>query len=139
MVENPETGYFQGLSRFIQERLLASHLISEQDLALYRVVDTAKEASEEVLRFYRVYHSSRYVGPKLLIRLERELDDSELSDLNRKFGDVLRSGATERAQSLPEEQGTPLSRLARIELDFNRRDFGRLRQLIDAINAFGPR
>jgi uncharacterized protein (TIGR00730 family) len=139
MVENPETGYFHGLSRFIQERLLASHLISEQDLALYRVVDTAKEASEEVLRFYRVYHSSRYVGPKLLIRLERELDDSELSDLNRKFGDVLRSGATERAQSLPEEQGTPLSRLARIELDFNRRDFGRLRQLIDAINAFGPR
>lgn len=139
MVENPETGYFQGLSRFIQERLLASHLISEQDLSLYRVVDTAKEASEEVLRFYRVYHSSRYVGPKLLIRLERELDDSEIADLNRRFRDVLRTGAIERAQSLPEEQGTPLSRLARIELDFNRRDFGRLRHLIDAINAFGPR
>ncbi len=139
MVENPETPYFQGLSRFIQGQLLQSHLISEQDLALYRIVDTAREASEEVLRFYRVYHSSRYVGPKLLIRLARELDDSELADLNRRFRDVLRSGAIGRAQSLPEEQGTPLSRLARIELDFNRRDFGRLRQLIDAINAFGPR
>ena len=139
MVESRETGYFEGLSRFIQERLLASHLISEQDLSLYRVVDTAKEASDEVLRFYRVYHSSRYVGLKLLIRLERELDDSELLDLNRRFGDVLRSGAIDRGESLPEEQGTPLSRLARIELDFNRRDYGRLRQLIDAINAFGPR
>src|SRR3972149_4753315 len=139
MGENLENGYFQGLSRFIQERLLASHLISEQDLALYRGVDTAKEASEEGLRFYRVYHSSRYVGPKLLIRLEPEPDDSALSDLNRRFHDILRSGVIERAQPLPEEQGTPLSRLARIELDFNRRDFGRLRQLIDAINAFGPR
>ncbi len=139
MVENHETGYFQGLSRFIQERLLEPHLISEQDLALYRIADTAKEACEEVLRFYRVYHSSRYVGPKLLVRLERELDDSELSDLNRRFRDILRSGAIARAQPLEEELSTPLARLARIELDFNRRDFGRLRQLIDAINAFGPR
>ncbi|MGH9392060.1 MAG: cytochrome D ubiquinol oxidase subunit II, partial [Vicinamibacteria bacterium] len=103
------------------------------------IVNTAKEANEEVLRFYRVYHSSRYVGPKLLLRLERELDDSELADLNQKFRDILRSGAIERAQPLPEEEGTPLSRLARIELDFSRRDFGRLRQLIDEINAFGPR
>ncbi|MGH9390140.1 MAG: TIGR00730 family Rossman fold protein, partial [Vicinamibacteria bacterium] len=61
MVENPETGYFQGLQRFIEDRLLKPHLISEQDLSLYRIVDSAKEASEEVLRFYRVYHSSRYV------------------------------------------------------------------------------
>ncbi len=139
MVENRETGYFEGLSRFIREKLLGSHLISEQDLALYRVVDTAKAAAEEILRFYRVYHSSRYVGPKLLLRLERELDDSELSDLNRRFRDILRSGAMERAEPLPEETESPLARLARIELDFNRKDFGRLRQLIDAINAFGAR
>jgi hypothetical protein len=139
MVENSETGYFLGLSRFIQERLIGSNLISEQDLSLYRIVDTAKEASEEVTRFYRVYHSSRYVGPKLLIRLERELDDSELADLRQRFRDILRSGAIERGKPLPDEQGTPLASLACIELDFNRRDFGRLRQLIDAINAFGLR
>lgn len=139
MVENPETGYFQGLQRFIEERIVGSHLISKQDLSLYRIVGTAKEASDEILRFYRVYHSSRYVGPKLLIRLERDLDDSELSELNQKFRDILRSGAIERARPLPEELSTPLSLLKRIELDFNRQDFGRLRQLIDTINAFGPR
>jgi uncharacterized protein (TIGR00730 family) len=139
MVENLETGYFHGLQRFIEERLLGSHLISDQDLALYRIVTTAKEASEENLRFYSVYHSSRYVGPKLLIRLERDLDDSELAELTRRFRDVLRSGAIERAEALPEEKGTPLHQLKRIELDFNRHDFGRLRQLIDTINAFGPR
>jgi uncharacterized protein (TIGR00730 family) len=139
MVENPETGYFHGLQRFIEERLVASQLISSQDLSLYRIAGSAKEASDEVVRFYRVYHSSRYVGPKLLLRLERDLDDSELTELNRKFRDILRSGAIERAHPLPEELSTPLSSLKRIELDFNRRDFGRLRQLIDAVNAFGPR
>jgi uncharacterized protein (TIGR00730 family) len=139
MIENPETGYFRGLNRFIEERLVATRLISDADLSLYRVVDTAKAATEEVLRFYRVYHSSRYVGPKLLLRLERELDDSELADLNARFGDILRSGRIERAKPLPEEEGTPFSRLAVLSLDFNRREFGRLRQLIDALNSYGPR
>jgi hypothetical protein len=139
MVENRDTGYFEGLSRFIRERLLATHLISEPDLALFEVVDSARAAREEILRFYAVYHSSRYVGPKLLVRLERELDDSELADLNRRFRDILRSGAIERAEPLPEELNTPLARLSRIQLDFNRREFGRLRQLIDAINSFGTR
>jgi uncharacterized protein (TIGR00730 family) len=139
MIENPETGYFRGLNRFIEERLVATRLISDADLSLYRVVDTAKAATEEVLRFYAVYHSSRYVGPKLLLRLERELDDSELADLNARFGDLLRSGRIERAKPLPEEEGTPFSRLAVLSLDFNRREFGRLRQLIDALNLFGPR
>jgi uncharacterized protein (TIGR00730 family) len=139
MVENPDTGYFEGLTRFIRERLLAPQLISEPDTSLYRVVGSAKEASDEVLRFYQVYHSSRYVGPKLMLRLERELDDSELADLNRRFRDILRSGAIERSRTLPEDEGTPLSRLGVIGLDFNRKDFGRLRQLIDALNSFGPR
>jgi uncharacterized protein (TIGR00730 family) len=138
MVENPETGYFRALDRFVHDQLLETGLISAPDLSLYRIVDSAKEATDEVLGFYRVYNSSRYVGPKLLIRLERELDDAELSDLNRRFKDILRSGTIERASPLPEELSTPLAGLARIELDFNRRDFGRLRQLIDAINAFGP-
>ncbi|MGH9337000.1 MAG: TIGR00730 family Rossman fold protein, partial [Vicinamibacteria bacterium] len=139
MVENPETGYFRDLHRFIEVQLLGARLLSEQDLSLYRVVQSARQASEEILRFYRVYHSSRYVGTKLLIRLERELDDGEIADLSRRFSDVIRSGGIERAKPLPEELGTSLYALARIELDFNRRDFGRLRQLIDAINAFGPR
>jgi len=136
MVESPETGYFKDLERFIQNRLVTHHLISEQDLALFRIVKNPEEAVEEVLRFYRVYHSSRYVGSKLVLRLERALTDEELTSLSESFNDILRSGSIVRAQPLPEELGTYLQGLDRIELDFNRHDFGRLRQLIDAINAF---
>lgn len=139
MVDDPEAGYFQDLERFIRAQVLGSRLVSEQDLSLFRIVRTVKEACEEVFRFYRVYHSSRYVGSKLLVRLERELDDGEIAELVRRFRDIIRSGSIERAEPLPEEQRTDLSRLARIQFDFNRRDFGRLRQLIDAINSFGGR
>jgi uncharacterized protein (TIGR00730 family) len=134
MVESPTTGYFKELVRFIEERMLKNGLISKQDRALYRVVRDPEQACEEVLRFYRVYHSSRYVGKQLLIRLEREVKDDELASLNDRFSDVLRSGAIVRTQPLPEDVGTDLHRPGRIELDFNRKDFGRLRQLIDAIN-----
>jgi uncharacterized protein (TIGR00730 family) len=135
MVDSPETGYFHDLVRFIEERILANRLISEQDRALYRVVKTPTEACDEVLRFYRVYHSSRYVGNKLFIRLERDLTDAEIAGLNDDFHDIVRSGSIARAQPLPEDIGTDLHRPGRIEMNFNRRDFGRLRQLIDAINA----
>ena len=136
MVESPKTGYFKDLVRFIEQRVLANRLISEQDRALYRVVKDPREACDEVLRFYRVYHSSRYVGDKLLLRLERELSEDELASLNDGFSDILRSGKIEAAQPLPEDVGTELHRPGRIELDFNRHDFGRLRQLIDAVNDF---
>jgi uncharacterized protein (TIGR00730 family) len=139
MIDDPEAGYFRDLERFIRERVLGGRLVSEEDLSLFRIVKTVEEAGEEVFRFYRVYHSSRYVGSKLLIRLERALDDSELEELTGRFQGILRSGTIERAEPLPEELGTSLSGLGRILLDFNRRDFGRLRQLIDAINSFGDR
>ena len=134
MVDSPETGYFHELDRFVKKCVLGNGLISPQDTSLFRIVANPLEARNEILHFYRVYHSSRYVGTKLLIRLERELTDDEMKVLNDGFGDVLRSGRIERAQPLPEEPGDDFHGLARIELAFNRRDFGRLRQLIDAIN-----
>lgn len=136
MVESPETGYFKELVRFIEERMLKNGLISDFDRSLYRVVKNPQEACHEVLRFYRVYHSSRYVGRNLLIRLEREVTDEELESLNDRFSDIVRTGAITRTHALEEDVGTHLNRPGRLVLDFNRHDFGRLRQLIDAINDF---
>jgi uncharacterized protein (TIGR00730 family) len=137
MVENPKTGYFRHLTQFIEERLVGSELIAPDDLSLFRVAPTVEEACEEVLHFYRLYHSSRYVGDKLMIRLRRDLTKKELEKLNHSFTDMLRAGRIESSQVLPEEKDDmQLGALARVQLDFNRRSFGRLRQLIDAINDF---
>ena len=137
MVESPETGYFKELERFIEERMMTAGLVSEEDASLFNVVPNPKAACEEALRFYRLYHSSRYVGGRLLIRLQRELSGRELDQLNDSFADVLISGRIEPVAILPEEEkDAELGRLSRIQLDFNRRNFGRLRQLIDTINGF---
>ncbi|MFQ5789312.1 MAG: TIGR00730 family Rossman fold protein [Acidobacteriota bacterium] len=137
MVENPRTRYFAHLKRFVEEQILAEELISPHDAGLFRVVESVEDACQEVFRFYRLYHSSRYVGDKLMVRLERALTKEELTRLNASFGNILRSGRIESAPVLPEERDDPqLAKLARIQFDFNRRDLGRLRQLIDVINAF---
>jgi uncharacterized protein (TIGR00730 family) len=137
MVENPEMGYFDALAAFVENRLIGGELISPDDRALYRVARTVGKACEEVFRFYRLYHSSRYVGDKLMIRLRRMLTRNELEKLNVSFADILRSGRIESGPALREERDdAQLEELARIQLDFNRKSFGRLRQLIDAINDF---
>ena len=137
MVENPESGYFRELSDFIKKRMVGERLVSAEDTSLFRVVDSPKAACEEVLRFYRIYHSSRYVGEKLVIRLRRPLTRQELEHLTYSFADILGAGGIEETVMLPEEAEVPeIKDLARIQLGFNRRSFGRLRQLIDAINAF---
>lgn len=138
MVENPDTGYFRHLMRFMEAVMIRHELISADDTSLFRICDSVDSACEQVFRFYRLYHSSRYVGDRLIIRLQRALTKRELEELNLSFGDILRSGRIEASPVLPEEaDDAQLSSLPRIQLDFNRRSFGRLRQLIDAINDLG--
>lgn len=137
MVENPESTYFRDLVAFMEKRMVGERLVSHEDLSLFRVVDSAKAACEETLRFYRLYHSSRYVGERLVIRLRRALTAQELEHLNYAFADILGTRGIEEAPILPEEaDDSEMKDLTRIQLAFNRRSFGRLRQLIDVINSF---
>ncbi len=62
MVETPGGTYWQGWLRFVEEEAIAAGWVSPDDRALYRVVNTVEEASDEVLGFYRNYHSCRWVG-----------------------------------------------------------------------------
>ena len=49
------TEYWSGLFNWIQQTMLSNHYISEEDLNLYRMVDTAEEAVEHIFRFYDKY------------------------------------------------------------------------------------
>lgn len=113
-------------------------LISPEYLCLYRVIDRLDTAIEEIIGFYRKYHSSRYVGDRRVMRLQHAPAGEELDRLNREFRDMLVDGALTVSSPLPEEGNDPalagLAHLPRLTLRFNRRDVGRLRQLIDALN-----
>lgn len=127
--------YWDGWLAFITEQLLARQLINEEDLSLFTVVDSAEAGVEEIERFYRNYHSLRFVDRLLSIRIKQPLSPEHLARLNREFSDLLVEGAIEQRGLLPEESDEPaLKDLPRLVFLYNRRSAGRLRQLIDRIN-----
>ncbi|MHB8957408.1 MAG: LOG family protein [Pirellulaceae bacterium] len=131
--------YWQALDHFIRHHLLARGMISEEDLHLYKVTDRYEEAVDEILRFYHEYHSMRYVGHQLVLRLQHELTPALLELINERFSDILLKGRFNSSKALPAERDEPeLGHLSRLVFTFNRRNLGRLRALIDFINDNGP-
>ncbi|MCB1032188.1 MAG: LOG family protein, partial [Acidimicrobiales bacterium] len=60
LLDAPDGDYWQHFGEFIQHTLLADGMISPEDESLYRIVDSVDAAVDEILDFYRVYHSMRY-------------------------------------------------------------------------------
>ena len=113
-------------------------MIGEEDLSLYRLTDRVEDAVAEILNFYRVYHSMRYVRTNLVFRLQQPLDEALLEEINDRFRDILTEGRFTLGSPLSEERDeSDLVALPRLIFHFDRRSFGRLRQLIDRINQ-GP-
>jgi hypothetical protein len=88
-----------------------------------------------IKKFYSIYHSSRWVKQSFVIRLNQPLSTSHLQKLNQDFADILMGGAISPSQALPEEmQDTHLLHLPRLVMNFNQISYGRLYDLIWAIN-----
>jgi hypothetical protein len=134
-VEEPGGDFWADWHSFVKRRLLGKKLISPHDLSLYRVTDKIEDAVAEFQQFYRVYHSMRYVKNKLVFRLTSPISEELLDAINAEFADILVEGKFTVSGPLPEEQDEPdLEKHTRLVMRFNRRDLGRLRQLIDALN-----
>ena len=96
---------------------------------------TSTSATAELLGFYRNYHSCRWVGDLLVLRLKTAPDQAELAELNREFADIVATGVIRRTNPLPPERSDrDHLELARLALRFDKIHYGRLRQLIDAVN-----
>ncbi|HVF14729.1 MAG TPA: LOG family protein, partial [Acidimicrobiales bacterium] len=135
LLEVPGGTYWRAWERFIREEVLARGLISEDDLDLYRITDDAEVARDELLRFFRTYHSIRFVGQRLVVRLRAAPTADELEALNRDFADIVTRGGIEASGPLPAEvSGDDRLDLPRLVLHFDRARHGRLRSLIDALN-----
>jgi len=137
LIDRPGGDYWQAWSDYIHKHLVQQSLISPEDPSLYTITDNLDVACDTITRFYRVYHSSRYVGDKLVIRLKTDLSDADVEHLNAHFSSILVKGRIEKSQALPQEAQDETAELPRLVLYFNQRDLGRLYQMIAAINSLG--
>ncbi len=137
-LDAPGHTFWKDLLDFFEHRLLGDRLISAEDKHLYKHTDNVDEAVNEILGFFHAYHSMRYVKNKLALRLARRPTPELMKQINAEFSGLLAGGDFQLTGPLPEERDeAELAPLPRLVFRFNRRNLGRLRQLIDTLNH-GP-
>ena len=135
LLDRPGGHYWETWMRFLTDHLFKFGFVSPDDFQFFKIVRDVDEAIGEILQFYKVYNSVRWVGDQLVIRVCQPLTPSALANLNQEFADLVRKGEIVQGSALPQEKNEPdIWNLPRIVLTPHRRDFGRFRELIDAIN-----
>src|SRR5687767_14606623 len=133
LVDHPGGTFWQGWQHYVTNHLLARGLISKADLNLYKITDSVDEAVAEVRHFYSNYHSLRYYRDDVILRLYRKPTAAQLAGISERFGDIKVKGEFRVTDgAMPVESYEPaLAKLPRLVFTFNRRDHGKMRQLIN--------
>lgn len=127
--------YWKFWLQFMSEHLMRLRLISETDFALFKVTDDIEVAIDEIVQFYSNFHSYRYVGDQLVLRIVNSLSEDAMRILEKEFEDITSDGKITQCGPLEAEHDEEdVADMTRIVLRHRRRDFGRLRMLIDAVN-----
>jgi len=136
LVDEPEGTYWSKWTEFIEETLVLQGYISKSDLSLFKRIDSIDAVVERIKRFYSRYHSLRYIGDFLVIRLRSGISQDKVDDLQSRFSEILKpKGEIYLSGPLPQEIDEPeIKDLPRLVLDFDRKHFGGLKALIDSIN-----
>jgi uncharacterized protein (TIGR00730 family) len=138
MIDRPGDAYWSGWMDFIKDHLASAGYIGPRDGALFYHTHDVNAAVAVINRFYRRFHSLRFVGGRAVIRMTAGLPGSQVDMLRAEFADLLaEGGGMQLSGALAKESDEPeFAGLPRLVVDFNKKDFARLRQLIDAINSF---
>jgi uncharacterized protein (TIGR00730 family) len=138
LLDLPGDSFWRSVDHLIKTELLTRGLVSPEDLALYRVCDTIDDATEEIQTFYLNYHSVRFVGKHLIMRLNQLPTPQLLAQLQEKFGYLCRSGQFEIVQPhATEKHDNDHLDKYRLRFDPQRSDAGGLRALINFLNQVG--
>jgi hypothetical protein len=136
LMDRPGGNYWKTWDKHVREHLLRDELISPDDLHLYQIADGPGHAVKIITRFYRNFQSTRFVKELFVIRLKNAPSESALEALNEDFADIVVGPPIRSIGPTTEEiADNDHLDLPRIAFNFNRRDYGRLRQLVDALNG----
>jgi len=136
-LDTPADPFWEAIDAMIHDQLVRRGLVAEGDTKLYLVTSSCEEAAAEIDRFYRNYHSIRYVGDFAVVRIRRTPTDEQLAELDRRFGYLVSRGRFERSEAMEiERRHDDHVELPRIRFAFSRHRSGDLRALIDSLNTF---
>jgi uncharacterized protein (TIGR00730 family) len=138
LLETKGSGYWEKWLEFIECCLVKDEYISPEDVDLFTILNDEEEAVTVIKSFYHHYHSMRYVGDLLVMRLKTRLEEYAVQTLNEEFSDcLLPGGSFEIRDALPEERDEPeLSELPRLTFPFNKKSFAKLKAIIERVNSF---
>jgi len=135
LMEPKGSAYWDAWMHFVKSQLVAKGFISQEDLKLVHIARSVDAAVRYIEDFYRVYHSIRYVSGLAVIRLNRMVSQKTLKYINSKFKDILSEGDIRAVPPTDKEiKENEFLDLPRLALHFNMRDYGRLCEMIRAIN-----
>ncbi len=138
LMELPGDNYWENWDRYVRDQLLSRGYIAEEDLSLYKIVHSSAEGAAWIRSYYSTYHSIRQVNSRMVIRMEKQLSDEHLKQLNYAFSDIVEAGEITSTPPLTQENDEPdLLNKPRITFHNNKRSAGRLNQMILAINRMG--
>jgi hypothetical protein len=133
----PDGTYWRGWQRFVDEQVATRGLVSPEDHSLYKITADVDIATNEILGFFRNYHSVRWVGDLLVMRLRQLPSRPQLTALNEAFSDIVVGGVIRNTKPLsPERSSDDHLELPRLAFRFDRVHYGRLRQMIDVVNTW---
>jgi hypothetical protein len=136
-IDLPGGHHWKDWFSYVEEKLLGNQFIAPEDLKLFKITDQVDEAVHEIVHFYNYYHSMQLIDGKIVMRLSRPLSRQQLESLNDLFSDIIVQGKMIETGPLAEEdEEFQDCDLPRILFHFDRKSFGRLREMINAINDF---
>ncbi|NOR50345.1 MAG: TIGR00730 family Rossman fold protein [Desulfuromonadales bacterium] len=138
LIDDDDGGYWEPWLDFMKDVLLKRGLIAGEDFSLFTITRDPFEAAQVIHDFYRVYHSSRWVGSTFVLRLNKSLSMENLATLEDEFSEIIEPGSRlELRDALPEELDQPdLVDLPRLVFQFNRRNYGLLKAFLRRLNSF---
>lgn len=135
LMDLPGGTYWSRWKEFLRDDVMSRGYIVEREMTFFKIFTHDEAALNEITSFYRNYHSYRFVKQNLVIRLNHPPAPDLIERLNREFVDIVTDGKVRQTEPLAEEADDPDTlHLHRLLVRFNRVDFARLRQMIDAIN-----
>jgi len=136
LIDQPGGTFWKSFVHYVSEHLMGDKLISPEDFHLFKLTSSLTEARDEIVRFYSNFHSYRFVGPYLVIRLQRALSEEKVVSLKKEFLSIFNPpGEIFQRDALPQEANEPeIAHLPRLCFTFNRIHFGFLRLFIDRLN-----